>query len=369
MKILFVPLGGEHYVSSRVRIYDYLPCYQDAGIHADVIPWAASKPQTEQETALHKLCEQAKDYDVVYLLRVLFTKVQFDRLRENAKRIVYDFDDAIYYVPSTQWPGWPGNSLPVSEYLKQLYRIVARGGRYYSARKHGLNYMLRRVDGVVAGNEILAEYVLRYNLRICIAPTPVDANTIPTKRGSSEDKVVIGWIGTPYNLAYVENISDALRQVCAKYGDRVLVRLCTAPASVRLDGVNWELSPWSLKMQYETLTSFDIGIMPLTEDGWSRAKCAYKALLYMAAGLPSVISPVGINNYVLEEGVTGSFASSTQEWTEKLSALIDDAALRRRMGSAAREYVLAHYDRPVVFPRIRQFLSDLTVGPQPDGLS
>ncbi len=369
MKILFVPLGGEHYVSSRVRIYDYLPYYRDAGIHADIFPWAASKPQAEQEIALHKLCKQANDYDVVYLLRVLFTRNQFDRLRENAKRIVYDFDDAIYYVPSTQWPSWPGNSLPASEYLKQLYRLVARGGRYYSARKHGLNYMLRHADGIVAGNEILAAYAQRYSRRICIAPTPVDVNIIPMKRGGSQNKVVIGWIGTPYNLAYVENISDALRQVCAKYGDRVLVRLCTAPAAVRLDGVNWELSPWSIETQYETLTSFDIGIMPLTEDGWSRAKCAYKALLYMAAGLPSVISPVGTNNYVLEEGVTGYFAGSTHEWTEKLSALIDDATLRSRMGTAAREFVLARYDRPVVFQKIRQFLSGLTAESQSDGLS
>lgn len=363
MRILFVPLGGEHYVSSRVRIYDYLPHYRDAQIQVGVVPWAATKSPPEQHAALLSLCEESRKYDVVYLLRVLLTKKQYDLLRENASNIVYDFDDAIYYVPSTQWPSWPGQALPALEYVKQAYRFVVRGGRFYSARKSTLDYMLSHADGVVAGNGFLADYALRFNQRVCIAPTPVDVDTIPMKSAGQQTPVVIGWIGTPYNLVYVENIAEALRQVSAKYGDRVLLRLCTAPADVRLKDVNWELVPWSIETQYQTLTSFDIGIMPLTDDGWSRSKCAYKALLYMAGGIPGVISPVGVNKQVLEEGVTGFFASSTQEWVIKLSALIEDAVLRRRMGDAARQFALSHYDRPVVFQTIKKFLSGLMAAP------
>ncbi len=107
------------------------------------------------------------------------------------------------------------------------------------------------------------------------------------------------------------------------------------------------------------LSGIDIGIMPLTDDGWSKGKCAYKALRYMAAGVPSVVSPVGMNKEVIREGETGFFASTTIEWFEKLSYLIDNFQKRVQVGQAARKEVISRYDRPRVFRKLMRFILSL----------
>jgi glycosyltransferase involved in cell wall biosynthesis len=116
-----------------------------------------------------------------------------------------------------------------------------------------------------------------------------------------------------------------------------------------VDWVDYEKLP-------EQLAEFDIGVMPLLDDAWARGKCGYKALLYMSCGIPTVCSPVGVNREIIEDGVNGFLAESTEDWANKLGRLVDDAELRRRFAEKGRKTVVEEFSVRAVFP---EFLSAL----------
>jgi glycosyltransferase involved in cell wall biosynthesis len=86
-----------------------------------------------------------------------------------------------------------------------------------------------------------------------------------------------------------------------------------------------------------------IGIMPLINSEVEMGKCAFKAIQYMSLGIPPVVSPVGVNKLVVEDGATGFWANDEQEWLEKLEKLITNSELRSSMGTKAREKIIANY--------------------------
>jgi glycosyltransferase involved in cell wall biosynthesis len=112
---------------------------------------------------------------------------------------------------------------------------------------------------------------------------------------------------------------------------------------VDTDRLNIEQFDWSIDTEVDQLGAFDIGLMPLPNDPWTRGKGGYKLLQYGAMGLPVVASPVGVNASIVEDGVTGFLADSEEAWTECILRLVDDGSLRARMGKAGRERMLNHY--------------------------
>ena len=109
----------------------------------------------------------------------------------------------------------------------------------------------------------------------------------------------------------------------------------------------------------EWLGSIDIGIMPLEDDDWSRGKCAFKLLQYMAAGVPTVSSPVGMNAEVIVDGVNGLLAETESEWSEKLLALAEDADLRKKLGASGRRTVEEEYSLGVCLGRLEGILESV----------
>jgi glycosyltransferase involved in cell wall biosynthesis len=110
-----------------------------------------------------------------------------------------------------------------------------------------------------------------------------------------------------------------------------------------LPGVPIEIVNWSEASETAQLHGFDIGIMPLTDDPWARGKCGFKLIQYMACGLPVVASPVGVNCQIVEHGGNGYLAGTEAEWVSALTTLLDDAALRERLGRAGRLKVEQRY--------------------------
>ena len=86
-----------------------------------------------------------------------------------------------------------------------------------------------------------------------------------------------------------------------------------------------------------------VGLMPLVDNVWCNGKCSYKMLCYMAAGLPVVVTPAGMNREVLALGEVGLAANTSVEWFHALSALLSDAELRQRMGASGRAVVEQHF--------------------------
>jgi len=117
-----------------------------------------------------------------------------------------------------------------------------------------------------------------------------------------------------------------------------------------------EILPWTEDTEVSLIQNMDIGVMPLPETPWTRGKCGYKLIQYMACGLPVVASPVGVNCEIVEHGVNGFLAETNEEWRSAVETLLSDADLRRRMGAAGRKKVEDSYSLQVWGPRVAQML-------------
>jgi glycosyltransferase involved in cell wall biosynthesis len=203
--------------------------------------------------------------------------------------------------------------------------------------------MARVCDRVIAGNAHLASLVKRFGGRVAVVPTCVDDQRLtPRRKHRFGGKVVIGWIGSRSTLIYLEGLREVFEEISHRYGASVLLKVvCDAfPAPLGLEVVE---KAWRLEDELEDLRSFDIGIMPLSDDVWTRGKCGFKLLQYMAVGVPVVASPVGVNRQIIRHARNGLLADDDKQWIEMLAALIENVALRYNMGRWGRESLRGRY--------------------------
>ncbi|HUF38973.1 MAG TPA: glycosyltransferase family 4 protein [Anaerolineales bacterium] len=210
--------------------------------------------------------------------------------------------------------------------------------------------VMRRAAVVVAGNEYLADRARRAGAgEVVIIPTVVDTLRYPPAAGDGDLAAFrIGWIGAPVTAGYLRSIEPALRRVL-RDGASLTVIGAESPfgADFPVDA-----RPWTEKTEAAELGRLDAGIMPLPDEPFERGKCGYKLIQYMAAGLPVVASPVGVNAQIVEPGINGFLAETDDEWVAALETLRRDPALRRRLGSAGRAKVHAEYDLEVTAPML-----------------
>ena len=167
---------------------------------------------------------------------------------------------------------------------------------------------------------------------------------------------MIGWTGTSSNLGYFAQVRDALAEVARVTPFELAIVADDAARNClpEVPGVRTRFLPWSSDTETASLLEFDVGIMPLPDDDWSRFKCGFKLIQYMAAGLPAVASPVGVNPQIVLPGVTGELPSTWSEWVESLVTLLRDVDRRRRWGAAGRERTEARYSTTANWPAWRQ---------------
>ncbi|MDW8015380.1 MAG: glycosyltransferase family 4 protein [Bacteroidia bacterium] len=260
-------------------------------------------------------------WDGIYLYReaTLLGTSLIERLWMRRLPVVLDFDDAIW--------------------IKDVSQANKAFARLKSSRK--VITLIKRAQLVTVCNTFLSAYVQQYHKRVRIIPTTIDTDLYRPKGLDSEAPVVIGWSGSATTTAHLRTIEPALRQLYEKYGSAIrFLFIGTAGYAPPFPA---QLLPWRPETEVRDLQAITIGLMPLPQDEWSRGKCALKALQYMALGIPPVVSPVGMNTEVIQEGVNGLFARTPEEWVEKLSYLIENPEVRQRLGQAARATVEAHY--------------------------
>ena len=213
------------------------------------------------------------------------------------------------------------------------------------ARKKVLQKYWKRMAKIakycLVENDYNKEAVLKFCPNVEKIAGPMDTENCPIKTGRKDGPIIIGWTGSPFTTKYIYGIKDALLKLSQKYN--IVLRIVGAKKDFNIEGVIFEIKEWGINTELDWLLTFDIGIMPLTDDEWTRGKGGYKLLQYMSVGIPAVASPVGINNEIIEDGVSGFLAKTNQQWEDRLSKLIEDENLRTQMGHRSRAIIEERY--------------------------
>ena len=222
-----------------------------------------------------------------------------------------------------------------------------------------INRVMKSSQLVTAGNAYLADRARQAGAaHVEVVPTVVDLSHYSVRSASlSTPSARVGWVGTPntwhaFGKTLYTQINDTLTAYDAQF--------CAVGAELEAGRVgNLEVIAWSEESEVDTIQNMDIGVMPLTDSAWSRGKCGYKLIQYMACGLPVVASPVGVNREIVEHGVNGFLAKTEAEWSKALITLLSDEELRRRMGLAGRKKVEQQYSLQVYGPKVASLLYDV----------
>ena len=284
------------------------------------------------------LVNKVRDYDLVYILReaALLGPPVFERLiHQRGVPIVFDFDDAVfvsYKSPSNGYLSY----LKFATKTKTICRIASH---------------------VMAGNPYLADYARQVNDRVTVVPTTIDTEKyrVPPREQSSGPPV-IGWTGSYSTVQHLDTLRGALKKLATK--DSFRLRVIGTP-TYECAPVDVEAMPWRANTELEDLSAIDIGVMPLPEDRWSKGKCGLKALQFMALGIPTVCSPVGVNSDIIQDGQNGFLAATEDEWVDKLSRLIRSYELRQRLGQAGRATVEHQYSAITQTPRVYEIFKSV----------
>ncbi|MGC3946006.1 MAG: glycosyltransferase family 4 protein [Chryseolinea sp.] len=239
------------------------------------------------------------------------------------KKIIFDFDDAIWMTDK------------VSE--NPIARLVKYRGKFST--------ICKVAHVISAGNQYLCDFARQYNDRVILNPTTIDTESVHSparyKNSTNSSTITIGWTGSHSTLKYLETLKNTLQQIEGVYPEVEFTVIADKPPTLGLKRINYK--PWSERTEIEDLASIDIGLMPLPMDEWSKGKCGFKILQYMALCIPSVSSPVGVNTSIVDHHRNGFLASSEAEWVDYLSKLIASKELRLRLGEAGRETVTSYY--------------------------
>ncbi|MDP3157104.1 MAG: glycosyltransferase family 4 protein [Archangium sp.] len=263
-----------------------------------------------------------REIDVFFVQREAFFLLNHwsEWLAHLRAPVVFDFDDAIWIHAVSE----ANRRFAFLKNVEKIPRVV------------GLSHT------VIAGNEYLATWARQHSRNVQVIPTCVDTDRFAPLSNRADSVVTIGWSGSPSTVAHLRPLLPALERVKARYQDRVRLRVMGDPtfshAPLGLQG-----EAWSAEAELELLRRMDIGLMPLPDDAWTRGKCGLKGLVSMSMGAATVMSPVGVNTEIVKHGENGLLARTDDEWVEALSRLIDDAALRQRIGAAGRATVVERY--------------------------
>ena len=331
----------------------YLPHLEAAGFDvdlksffdADYLPslYAGRKPSSaiwrSYARRLQDLMHAKGKADLIWLEKEALPwvpSVLEGRLMPSGIPVVSDFDDAVFHRYD----------------MHRLKPVRTLLGRKFAN-------VMKNSACVFAGNSYLADYARDAAAAVIeIVPTVVDAEHYRVNVDRDVDaEPVIGWIGTPSTWREcVEPFLPVFRDVAQTFGARIEA-VGARITSGEEAGIHF-LS-WSEEGEIERINAMDIGVMPLPDTPWMRGKCGYKLIQYMACGLPVIASPVGVNAEIVEHGVNGFLAETSDDWFRAIQALIGNPELRRQMGAAGRKRVEERYSLQVYGPRVASRLNEI----------
>ena len=340
MKILLlIPAPRNSNPSQRFRFEQYLDLKENEGLEFVFKPFFSVKTWKILHLKANKINKILGTlFGFIRRFSLLFSVPRYDYVfvhREAApigppiiewiiakifrKKIIYDFDDSIWLSISSE-------ANPLSALIKCTWK-VKKICRY--------SYI------VSAGNEFLASYARNYCKDVRVIPSVVNTEIAHNKlKNQSDSPLVIGWTGTYTNLKYLNLVIPAISKLQQRYD---FIFMLIGNKDPEFKDIKYTYLPWKAATEIEDLLRFNIGIMPLEDTEIEKGKCAFKAIQYMSLGIPAVVSPVGANCEVVENGVNGYWADSENDWYKYLELLLTDTLLRIEMGKKGREKVKASY--------------------------
>jgi len=352
IRVLLFSKYSRRGASSRLRSLQYLPLLRGYGIDVEVHPLFSdayldaifhgngrSAMVNAWRRGVHRFKEllRSSEHDVAWIEGELFPYLPSmveSVLARSVKPYVVDYDDALFH-----------------RYDLSSNRLV----RGLLGRK--IDRVMRDAACVVAGNSYLAERAAQAGAqRIEVIPTVVDERRYWPVDHQEDRRPVIGWIGSPLTENYLLDQREVLEKVCVEHDARLLLVGAKANVVDRFNGFDPEVVPWTEESEAGAIARMDIGIMPLRDGPWERGKCGYKLIQYMACGLPVVASRVGANIDIVRHGESGFLATDRASWESSLVQLIEDRAMRLRMGQAGRMAVEDTYCLQTQAPRLAEVL-------------
>jgi glycosyltransferase involved in cell wall biosynthesis len=343
----------------RYRVQQFIPYLERSGYRCTVRPFSTrrlffalqSKRQLITKMAHAAYCSVRRivemtdlsAFDIAVIHREVFPffTPTLEKWVLRHPRVIFSFDDAVHVghhdVSHLSHP--------------LLYRLK------YGA---GIGEVIRRSAHVIAGNRLLADYARKLNSDVTVIPSVVNCEEYSYRPvPDASQPITIGWIGSKSTFQYLFDIEPALQKVAKENPGRVqFVAFGFSGFNLKLPG--FAAHPFHLDGEVDYLKTLDIGIMPLPDTEWTRGKCAFKAIQYMAVGASTVASPVGITTDLIKHDVNGLLANSVDDWFYQLDRLVKDAQLRRRLSIAGRRTIEESYSLQVWGPRFAALFDQLS---------
>ena len=344
IRILFLT-EGKTIPASRFRVEQFLGHFEAAGLQVELRYGYGTRYSQMDQTLFagpYKLgcrlkrflqIHDAHQFDLLFLQRpaLPYSGLCEALVAGRPKAVILDIDDAIFVAPD---------------------------GSPDEARARGVEKAVAAVDRVICGNQYLANSL--DSQKSVVIPTVVDTEIYrPATKTRDSSKIIIGWMGTASNFVSLRLLIPLLTKLLAENDHIALQIVSNQPFEDLQELPGVEEIAWSATEELSLLQGFDVGIMPLVDNPSTQGKCGFKALQYMAVGLPVVASAVGANVEILKDSGGAILAGDEEDFLVALHRLIASSALREKMGRKGRKWVEEHYSIQAVLPRYLELFHEL----------
>jgi glycosyltransferase involved in cell wall biosynthesis len=307
--------------STRYRVTQFGNYFQQHGVQIQAVNFS------REEKEIARLLELAAQADVVVFQRFLPRTSVLKKFRQRAKRLVFDFDDAV------------------------THRESARGARVNLRRWWRFRQMVRGGDAVTAGNDYLSALAARHAdaRRVFTVPTVVDLEKYEREPATADAALTLGWIGGRSTLPYLEKLREPLGKLSEEFPG--LVVRAIADKMPELGKTRAELAPWSEATEARDLKKLSAGLAPLPDDAWTRGKCGLRLIQYLAAGIPAVAAPVGTQEKIIRLGAALP-ATSDVEWRDAIRKILAEKKFADELAAKGKQVVREHFSLAAWSPQL-----------------
>jgi glycosyltransferase involved in cell wall biosynthesis len=333
VRILFLATNpAVREASTRYRVSAYFELLRAAGHEPELSTFFGERLGPRARRYLGGFARRAEnlaragEYDLVVIHRELLPLAWNAPVRALCHRapLVYDFDDAVFLSSGSGW--------------RKLLAAPASTRSLVDASKR-----------VLAGNDFLASWARQSHDRVDVIPTVVDTDVYRPAEHDGEAPPLLGWVGSPSTAKYLDPILPVIDDLARSF--RFRVQIVGTGRPIRLSNVAVESPPWSAEAEVDQFRALDIGLYPLANDTWTLGKCGFKAIQYMACGVASVVSPIGVVEKIVRPDVDGLWADTPRRWRDAIASLLESADRRSMLAAEARRHAVRAWSLSATAPR------------------